>query len=167
MARLHVAVGDTVQLMRLDGAYIQFLDGIESTEALRVAVRIGDRMPAYCSAGGKAMLAEIGSADFERIHRGKLVDWPTAKITTMTALKRQLAIVRKVGYGVNFDETEEGVSGLGVCIHDPQGNPVGAFTAAIPSARFRKENAPHLVKALWDAAAVTEERLLLTTGRAS
>lgn len=160
LLKLHEDVNDTVQLMLLTGPNIRFIDGIESEEVLRVKARMGDLMPAYCSAGGKAILAELGNVEVEQIYRGGLTPWPTARIHTLPALKRQLAVVHKAGYAVSLEETEQGVTGLGVCMRDSTGKPVAAYTTAIPTARFRKASTPEYVKALMEAAAMTEGGLL-------
>lgn len=160
LEKLYGDINDTVQLMILTGPHIRFIDGIESEEALHVKARMGDLMPAYCSAGGKAILAELGNLELEKIYRGGLTPWPTARIHALPALKRQLAAVRKAGYATNFEETEQGVSGLGVCIKDPSGKPIAAYTTAIPTARFQKSMVPEHVKALHEAASMTEKGLL-------
>ncbi len=160
LQKLYGDVNDTVQLMILTGPNIRFIDGIESEAALHVKARMGDLMPAYCSAGGKAILAELGNIELERIYRGGLTPWPTARIHALPALKRQLAAVRKAGYATNLEETEQGVSGLGVCIRDTSGKPIAAYTTAIPTARFQKSMIPEHVKALQEAAWMTEKGLL-------
>jgi DNA-binding IclR family transcriptional regulator len=157
---LYGNVNDTVQLMVLTGPHVRFIDGIESEAALHVKARMGDLMPAYCSAGGKAILAELGNVEVEQIYRGGLTPWPTARIHTLPALKRQLAAVRKAGYAVNTEETEQGVSGLGVCIRDATGKPIAAYTTAIPTARHHKSKVPDHVRALKEAASITERELL-------
>ncbi|MGH3627264.1 MAG: IclR family transcriptional regulator [Sciscionella sp.] len=165
---LHERTGETTQLMLLQRANIRFIDGIESESPLRVGVRIGDQMPAHCSAGGKALLAELSNADLERLYQQGLPPWPTARITNTAALKRQLATIRKNGYGTNSEETEQGVTGLGVAIHHPTGRAIGAFTLAIPTARFDNTHVARHVSTLQAAAATTEQRLRdLGTGRTS
>lgn len=159
LEQLHAEIKDTVQLMVLNGPNIRFVDGIESESVLKVAARIGDQMPAYCSAGGKAILAELGNRELERLYRGGLPPWPTARISTLSGLKRQLATVRRLGYGTNAEETEQGVCGVGVCIRNNQGQPVAAFTVAIPSARFKKESTAHHIESLKAAAVATERAL--------
>jgi IclR family transcriptional regulator, acetate operon repressor len=159
LQELHEEIGDTVQLMLLVGSNIRFIDGIESNSALRVAARIGDQMPAYCSAGGKAMLAGLPWSEVERRHPGGLTRWPSAKITSMATLQDELTRTRTARYGLNSDETELGVTGVGVTIHDRAGSPVAAFTAAIPSARFQRRNLAHYVQVLTTAANTASDRL--------
>ncbi|WP_430295923.1 IclR family transcriptional regulator [Sinomonas sp. B1-1] len=155
-ARIH----ETVQVMVLSGNSVRFLDGVEATDRnLRIGARRNDLMPAYCSAGGKAILAEIANPELEALYRGGLTPWPTARFTTLTALKRNLATVRRVGYGTSIEETEQGVRGLGVAVNGPDGKTVAALTAAVPSVRFRREETAPIVAALHDAAEALAESL--------
>jgi IclR family acetate operon transcriptional repressor len=154
---LHERLGETVQVMVLSGSNILFVDGIEDVErTLRVGMRIGDTMPAYCSAGGKAMLAELSNPDLERLYRGGLTPWPFARFRTLNALKRNLTRVRRVGYGTSVEETERGVHGLGVSVHAPSGAAVAALTTAVPSVRFRRQDVPGYVAGLSEARASLE-----------
>ncbi|MFH5822944.1 IclR family transcriptional regulator [Georgenia sp. AZ-5] len=159
MTALNVRVGETVQLMILRGGNIQFVDGIEGSANLRVGVRIGDQMPAFCSAGGKAMLAELSPTDLEQVYRGGLPPWPSSPISTLAQLRRHLAETRRAGFGTNFEETERGVIGLGVCLHGEGGRPVGAVTIALPRARFQESDMGDYVTALREAAQHTEDLL--------
>jgi DNA-binding IclR family transcriptional regulator len=153
-------VHETVQIMVLSGNSVRFLDGVEAAERnLRIGARRNALMPAYCSAGGKAILATLTNPELEALYRGGLTPWPTARFTTMTALKRNLATVRAVGYGTSVEETEQGVRGLGVVVEGPDGQVIGAITAAVPSVRFRTEETAGIVEALHDAACVLTARL--------
>ncbi|WP_425490239.1 IclR family transcriptional regulator domain-containing protein [Nocardioides soli] len=56
--------------------------------------------------------------------------------------------MRRCGYGVNQDETEDAVSGIGVVVTDPSGQPVAALTLAVPSARFDRRQVTGYLDAL-------------------
>ncbi len=160
LQELHERLGETVQVMVLKGADILFVDGIENAgRSLRVGMRVGDEMPAYCSAGGKALLAEMPNVDIEQLHRGGLTPWPTARFTSVKALKRHLATVRRLGYGTNIEETERGVHGVGVSVHAPSGSRVAALTVALPSVRFRRQDIPRYVDGLLAARSDLEKSL--------
>jgi DNA-binding IclR family transcriptional regulator len=160
LQELHERLEETVQVMVLSGSNILFIDGIEAVEqSLRVGMRIGDEMPAYCSAGGKAILAEMSNADVEHLYRGGLTPWPTARFMTLNAFKRHLATVRRLGYGTSVEETERGVHGLGVSVQAPSGRTVAALTTAAPSVRFRRQDVPAYVEGLTAAKSSLEELL--------
>jgi len=152
LERLHEELGETVQIMVRHGRNIRFLDGIECELPLRVGVRVGDEMPAHCSAGGKAILAAMPMADLERLYSQGLPEWPTARYRDLPALKRHLARVRQRGYGANLEETEQGVSGVGVAVRDRLDRPVAAFTVAVPASRFARDHITGMRDALSHAA---------------
>jgi DNA-binding IclR family transcriptional regulator len=152
-------LGETVQLMVRRGGNILFVDGVEADAVLRVTARRGDQMPAFASAGGKAILAELSNPDLEEIYRSGLPPWPTSPIATIGRLKKSMAEVRRAGFGTNFEETESGVVGLGVAVHDSAGQPVAAITTAIPASRFKRPAMPGIVEALRGTAATIETRL--------
>ncbi|MEZ3158997.1 IclR family transcriptional regulator [Microbacterium sp. BWT-B31] len=159
LERLHEQTGETVQLMVLHRRNIRFIDGIECELPLRVGVRVGDEMPAHCSAGGKALLAALSSADLDALYQQGLPPWPTAKYSDLPSLKRHLARVRAAGHGANHEETEQGVSGLGVAVLDDLRRPVAAITVAVPSARFATRSATSLREPLAAAVAELQERM--------
>jgi DNA-binding IclR family transcriptional regulator len=160
LEELHDRLAEKVQVMVLSGNNILFVDGIEAVErSLRIGMRVGDEMPAYCSAGGKAILAQLGNADVEALYRGGLTPWPAARFTSVNALKRHLATVRRLGYGTSVEETERGVHGLGVSVQAPSGRVVAALTTATPSVRFRRQDVPGHVEGLVAAKERLEEAL--------
>src|SRR5262249_37604507 len=55
--QLAAATDETVHLALLEGRMVRYLDGVESTRALRMAARTGRTVPAHYVATGKALLA--------------------------------------------------------------------------------------------------------------
>lgn len=155
LAELHTDFDETVHVMVLQQRWIRFVDGIESSKALRVSVRSRDLMPAHCSAGGKAMLAHLSRRELDERYREGLPEWPSARVRSLKALHRDLETVRRRGYGLNIEETEPGVSGVAAAVLTPAGRPVAAITLAVPSSRFGAEEQ----KAAGQAAAESADRL--------
>ncbi|MFI5611650.1 IclR family transcriptional regulator [Amycolatopsis sp. NPDC051903] len=135
LERLYEQVGETVHLMVRSGPDVRFVDGIESRRPLRVGLRTGARMPAYCTSGGKAMLAELEPAELAALHADGLTPWPGEKIHNVAALRKSLGAVRRKHFGVNHDESEPGVTAIGASIGhvDTQH---AALVVAVPTARF-------------------------------
>lgn len=159
LCTLQETVGETVQLMVLTGGNIQFVSGVESAHTLRVAVLVGNEMPAFVSSGGKAMLARFTNTELEGMYRAGLPAWPTGKTTTVATLKRHMSKIRKDGFGTSFEETTQGVVGLGMSINGADGRPVAAVTTATPSTRFSRSVIPLHVAALRHAADTIMESL--------
>ncbi|MEW1982007.1 IclR family transcriptional regulator [Citricoccus sp. NPDC079358] len=152
-------LGETTQVMVLRGGDIQFLDGIESPRGLRVAMRRGDTMPAFTSAGGKALLSRLPNQELEEVYRAGVPDWPTAKIHSLSTLKRRMTRIRHDGYATNIEETEQGVVGVGIAVVNYLGRPLAGLTTATPSLRFSHAEVPRHVEVLRSAARILESRL--------
>lgn len=136
LERLFEWAGETVHLVVPVGADTRFVDGVEGDQPLRIGLRTGTRIPAYCTSGGKHMLAQLDWATVQAIHPRGLRPWPGASITTMAELRSHLDEVRQQGYGLNAEESEPGVIALGASITPTDGKPVGAISVALPSVRF-------------------------------
>lgn len=159
LRELQVKVQETVQVMVLRGGNIRFIEGVEPNAVLRVIRRVDDEMPAFVSAGGKAILARMSNQEVEDLYERGLSDWPTRRVQSIKMLKRMLTLVRRNGYALSLEETEQGVTGVGVGVIGPNGRPVAALTVAIPSVRFRRELVPEYVTALHTAAERLQEEL--------
>jgi IclR family transcriptional regulator, acetate operon repressor len=139
------------------GPDVRFVDGIEGDQPLRVGLRTGARMPAYCTSGGKAMLADLDWSEVEALHPHGLPRWPYAKLRDLPSLRRQLARVRRQGYGVNAQESEAGLTAFGVSIRARSGRPIAALSVALPTARFDPRHEPELAAQLMEARSAAAE----------
>jgi DNA-binding IclR family transcriptional regulator len=113
-------------------------------------------MPAYCTSGGKAMLADLDWSEVVELHPRGLPPWPHAKVSDLWSLRRQLAGIRKKGYGVNVEESERGVAAIGVSVKSQLGRPVAALSVAIPTARFDRRAEPELYGHLREVCTAAE-----------
>jgi DNA-binding IclR family transcriptional regulator len=156
---LHQETDESTHLAVLSGPDIFFIDGVEGEQALRVGLRTGVRLPAYCTSVGRAMLAALPAGDVDQVYRSGLPPWRGSHITTMTGLRRQLTIARKQGYAVNQEESEQGVVAVGACLRDAEGRPVAGISVSIPSVRYSRSHLPRYAAALRAATAQAQGRL--------
>ena len=117
LQELNDSLNETIHLGVLEGSNVRFLDSIESPKAVRVASRLGKSLPAHCTSIGKAMLAELDSAELYRLYPDAVLPRLTEhSIADRSVLERQLADTRRVGYAVNHEESEEGVASVSVAV---------------------------------------------------
>lgn len=139
LERLFSRVGETVHLVTLVGTEIHHLDGIEATLPLRYEVRTGDRVSAQMTASGKAMLADLPWADvanrYDVEHRA---GDGSPEHPDLTELRAELERTRARGYGLNAQESSEGVIGIGVSLGSIDGA-MGAFSLTMPASRYSPE----------------------------
>lgn len=145
-------LNETVNLWILEGMYVRNFDGIESNQELAVRVNAYDRIPAYCSAAGKALLAGLTNQEVEQMHFQGLPKWRSQRVTNMSELKRVLQTARQVGYATNLQEASQGVCGVGVAIHSPDGSALVAMSCGVPSTRFSAQRRKEIAAVLQSSA---------------
>ncbi|MGI8657485.1 MAG: IclR family transcriptional regulator [Candidatus Limnocylindria bacterium] len=137
LEHLNAAVDETVHLLLLEGSGARFIDGVESSRALRVTSRTGMLLPAHCTAGGKALLAALSQEQLRALLPDERLIGLTAKsVVTRAQLEAELAEVAQRGYATNTGESEDDVTAIGVAIRDQRGRARAAAAIAVPSSRM-------------------------------
>jgi len=151
--RLQEKFGETVFFCILDEGQVFYVEKVESKASVRTACMVGSRAPAYCTAVGKAMLAELPEAEVSGIVRRWGLKPVTAKtITSAGALKTELKAVRARGYAIDDEEKEEGLRCVGAAVRSHSGMPVAAMSISGPAFRMTRERVPEVGRALTQAA---------------
>jgi DNA-binding IclR family transcriptional regulator len=131
---------------------IRFVATVESDQVLRVGDRAGRVLPAHLASGGKAMLATMTAPELKQLYASREdVDLPR--------LRRELSAVRKRGFAINNQQTETGLTAVGIALRDPRGKSAAAISLSLPAARFDRERLPMWVDALSATAARIEQDL--------
>ncbi len=144
--------GETVHVCTLRGSDVAFLQGVESSKALRAGDRSGTVLPAHATSAGKALLAVLGDAAVrERFPDEALPGLTSRTIRTRTALLRELQNVRERGFAINNAESEAGLAALSCVVYNRSGEPRGAITISGPEARFRTVDRARMAAALRNA----------------
>jgi DNA-binding IclR family transcriptional regulator len=159
LARLSADLGETVNLLVLDGPEAVFLDGVESRQLVRVATRTGAHIPAYESAAGKVLLAHLPFAAVRSLYAGGLTRATRYTLPDLGELERELALTRERGYALNLGEHVAEIRAIGVPVRGAQGSPVAALTAAGPSSRWERERLIALLPKLRETAEAIERGL--------
>lgn len=129
-------IRETCNVGVLDGLDFIYLERIESDWSLRVHLQAGSKVPAYCTSGGKALLAFSPTDLRRRLFKSRtLRRYTDSTITSPEDLERELATCRDTGYSTNDQEFNVGIVGVGVPIFDQGGRPVAALACHAPVAR--------------------------------
>lgn len=141
LERLNATTGETVNLMELEGDDIVYVARFPSLHAVSVDLHVGSRLPAFCTAAGRAILARLPEADAAARLAGAPRKAMTAhSVTDLAGLKRALADARKLGYALNDQEAFLGDVSVAAALNDRGGNVVGAINIAVPSPRWKTED---------------------------
>lgn len=157
--RLSQTTGETVHVWVRQGPLLRWVDGVAGPAPSHIAPDRWDRVPAYASAAGKALLSELNNSQLEEVFAGGLPPARASRLTSLQSLKRHLQAVRARGYAISIEESAQGVDGIAVCSKDAFGRPIFAISLAIPSSRFERTKVPEYVEALRHAVDQTEEVL--------
>lgn len=149
---LHGELGETCHLMVLEGNGTRFIDCVEASHVLRIGSRVGMLLPAHCTSGGKALLAELSADQIADLYPRDLPGSPAGPPVRLALLQRQLATVRRRGYATNLEESERGIVAVGACVRDAAGRAVAGLAVALPSMRCPRSNVPALAKVVRAAA---------------
>lgn len=158
LADLFVATHLTVQIAVLEGQHVIYLNKLEGHQRLRSPSRIGGRMPAYCTAVGKVMMAfDPGAAQWAL--SAERHPWTQNTITGDDELRLELARVRKEGIAHDRGESLESLTCIAAPILGRRGLPVAALSLSGPSDTFRPHTHEHTLRQVAFAASRTIARL--------
>ncbi len=150
---LVAAVRETVTLSVVapDGG-LDLVSQVDAPAQLRPQSWVGQRFPLHASASGKVLLAVYDEERLERFLVEPLRRFTPATITTVEALRAELARVREQRYAVVRDEEEEGLAGIATGISGPGDDLLGVLTVAGPTQRLDRQRGRSAVDHLLRAA---------------
>jgi len=141
MQRLAETSGESVQLTIRAGDDMMAVDAVESPQAVRVGLPLGNRAPLYCTATGKAILAHLpGDEVDEYLDRVRFEPRTRHTVLDKAVFRRQLAEVAAQGYAVNDEESIEGVVFVAAPVLETRGLPVAVLVLGAPAMRLRRED---------------------------
>ena len=153
VGRVHESSSITV----LDGDDIVYVVRCPTKRIMTVAISVGSRLPAYCTAMGRVLLAALSPEGLDRyLDRVSLVARTGRTCTDPAELRRILAQVADDGFAAVDQELEDGLVSIAVPIRDPS----GAVTAACNvSAGAVRVDVPTLVRDVLPELAATAARI--------
>lgn len=148
MRRLFEATGETVILTVLseDRTQSVCVERIDSRHQLRLILEIGRRIPLHAGASSKVLLAYLAREQVQKMIA--LRGLPAVNRNTITGpgrLEAHLLEIRRQGYALSFEETNEGAAGIAAPIFDRLGEIAGGLGIAGPMARFSPQALPRLI----------------------
>ncbi|MFJ9341264.1 IclR family transcriptional regulator [Streptomyces sp. NPDC101733] len=158
---LHEQTGRLVHLSVLDGAEVVCLERIGGSETTTVPSRVGGRMPAHCTASGKAILAFSDPDTVEHVLGQGLRPRTPRTLVRPLALRAELAATRDRGIAYDREENFRGIT----CVAAPlRGAGRAVAAVSVSSCHGERESARLAPAVLACARAVWRE--LYGPGRA-
>jgi IclR family transcriptional regulator, KDG regulon repressor len=148
LQRLSAEYGETVDLSILDGSHVIYLEVIESRQRVKLAAAVGQRLPAFYTASGKALLAFLPEEQARKIIADNLAesnDHSNASVEDMVA---DLRVTAERGYAISEQEYEEDINAVAAPIFDVENHPIASIAIVGPSFRLSKDRLPALGESL-------------------
>jgi IclR family pca regulon transcriptional regulator len=126
----------TVNLAILDGSWVVYIErcrtALPGQRDIDLNLHVGARLPAYCTAMGKAILAFVAEDRREEIIASiDFVQRGPNTITSQGAFRDELARIRELGVAVNDEELAYGLRSIAAPIHSHTGEAIAALNLAV------------------------------------
>lgn len=158
---LEAKFAETVHVGILEDDSAVYVLKVESRRNIRMHSRVGNALPLYCTAIGKALLANL--ADGERkplLKKIRIVPFTPNTQKTVAALEAELGDIRKKGWSMDREEHEAEVTCIAAPVRDFSGRVVAAISVSWPAFRYDANRATEYTDAIRAAA----DRISLSLG---
>jgi IclR family pca regulon transcriptional regulator len=135
----------TANLAVLDGAEIVYVERARSfrrgQHEIDLNLRLGSRLPAYCTSMGKVLLANLPETELDAlIANMTLTSRSPNTITTKKALRAELALVLDEGIAVNDEELAAGLVSIACPVRGEGGQVCAAINLAARTSMISAED---------------------------
>ncbi len=152
LEKLFREVQETVSLSILEGSEIIYVLRIRKRKYLPFDIQVGTKLPVYCTAMGKVLMAMGPPQKTQSVLKGLEFKSLTARtITRLDKFLEELERVRKKRYGINDEELSIGNRSVAAPILGEKGYAVAAIHIAVPTTAYSRSQmektlAPQAIK---------------------
>jgi DNA-binding IclR family transcriptional regulator len=161
LRRLTIQTAETTHLAVREGKEAFFTDHYASTkQVLVISGQTGEFVPLYCTAHGKALIADYGLPELKALFgSGELPGYTPTTIVSIKALARECAAIKAAGVATDEEEYMPGVRCMAAPVRDRVGVIVASIGISAPLSRFPKERTATAAKQVIEVATAIGEIL--------
>lgn len=153
IAQLADQIGETINLVVQRGCNVVYIEKKESPHSVRICTSIGQELPMYCTATGKAILAFLSPEQREAaLAEMHFQPYTAQTIADRETLLKALEEVHETRYAIDSEEFENGLICVAVPILDSAGSPTAAISCSGPKQRMDDLSIQSALDALFAAA---------------
>jgi IclR family pca regulon transcriptional regulator len=156
VSELSSSLGESCFGAVLDGTDVLYVMHVShSARYVNVGIRVGSRLPAYCTSLGRVLLSGLSDAALDQWMRSvKPVAHTQKTVTSRNELRGLIREARRLGWAIVDEELEIGLRSVSAPIRTRTGEVVAALNVCGPSVRVSlEEMRSRFVPELVDAAA--------------
>ncbi|MFB9569839.1 IclR family transcriptional regulator domain-containing protein [Saccharopolyspora hordei] len=151
---------ETVHVGVREGTEVLYVAKVDSSHPVRMVSAVGRRLPAHCTAVGKALLSALSREEVDELYGNRRLKAMTEhSITTRKALRAELDQIAEDGVAREYCESNEAVACVASPVRDHTGAVVAAISIAVPILRWNEETEAALRDLVREGASDLSERL--------
>jgi IclR family transcriptional regulator, pca regulon regulatory protein len=128
---------ESCSIATLDGLEIVYVARASVTRIMAIDLRVGSRLPAFCTSMGRVLLANLPEEELENALGQIAFSAYTARtVRGADKLRQILKLVRRNGYCLVDQELEVGLRSMAVPIQSPSGRVVAALNVGAHAQRI-------------------------------
>ena len=131
---------------------VVYIDKVDAPQAVRMYTYIGIRFPANTTAAGKAILAYLPEERVERFVARGLRKRTANSISSVAALRRDLSVIRELGYASDKEENVETIHCVAAPVFDHRGEVIASISVSASTAQLPVEDFADLGSMVKEAA---------------
>jgi IclR family transcriptional regulator, KDG regulon repressor len=136
MKKLNELYRETITLSILDDSDVVYSSVVESQQTVKLAARPGQRLPAFCTASGKVLMAYSDEEIIQKIFDKGFPEYTSFTIRSSETLIHIFRLVRERGFAYSEQEYEEGINAVAAPLLDRNKRPLAAIAVAGPAYRL-------------------------------
>lgn len=154
MERFVSEINENAYLGLLRHNQVVYVEHVESNHILRVSSRIGYHLSPLCTAVGKIILAHLTDEERDRVlSTNKFVAQTKNTITSKEDYLKELERTLEVGYAIDNEEFDEGVTCIAAPILNYEKRVIAGLSVSGPTSRLNPERLQQkIVPALLEAS---------------
>lgn len=139
MRRLVDQSKENVDISVLDDVDVICVNHLEGPQRVKVAATTGQRLPAFATASGRAILAYIPDVEARRILASGMPRYTQYTPLMEEQILERLPLIRALGFAFSEQEYEEGINAVAAPILDGSKRPFAAVAIVGPTYRLSRE----------------------------
>jgi DNA-binding IclR family transcriptional regulator len=148
MEQLSASSGETVllQVVSPEGDRVVCIERVQQRRGLRLILDVGSTAPLYAGCSSKVLLAFLSDDKVNHVLAGNLQPITAHTITDPATIRAQLEDIRRSGFAVSYEETDEGVAGVSVPVHDARDRVIAGLSVSGPMTRVNASTIGHFAE---------------------
>jgi DNA-binding IclR family transcriptional regulator len=145
MEQLSALSGETVllQVVSPEGDRVVCIERVQQRRGLRLILDVGSTAPLYAGCSSKILLAYLDEATIDRVLGGELLPMTSHTLIDPVQIRAQLEEIRRNGFAVSFEETDEGVAGVSLPVRDSHDRVIAGLSVSGPMTRVNATTIVH------------------------